>query len=338
MLRSGFRFGSLFRLFPIFIPFAALTLLLIVFDRTAQAEQPKMRAVFNKSTGRADLLEGKQIVLSYNYHTVLPPKGLLEKVHANSQKYAQPRSNYIHPLYGPDGEILTEDWAVDHPHHRGVYWAWPEVDYQGERGDLHALQDVFARPTGKIETRSGAGFSEIEAENKWMWKDKTAIVNEVVTIRTYPAQNNGRFIDLKFSFTAIQDDVSIARRKTELYGGLNFRLSPVRDLEIITHTDPESSTPQMAWGDSLGIRPGGSKRVGVGIIEKQTNPQYPGQWMEYPNLPWFQPTFPNAGNRYVLKQGKPLVLKYRLWIRHGGKLDHSEYGKQWSNFQKVKKN
>ena len=33
------------------------------------------------------------------------------------------RANYIHPLYGLDGEVLTEDFPRDHPHHRGVFWA-----------------------------------------------------------------------------------------------------------------------------------------------------------------------------------------------------------------------
>ena len=32
------------------------------------------------------------------------------------------RANYIHPLYGLDGEILSEDFPADHPHHRGVFW------------------------------------------------------------------------------------------------------------------------------------------------------------------------------------------------------------------------
>ena len=29
-----------------------------------------------------------------------------------------PRANYIHPLFGLDGEILTEDFPEDHPHQR----------------------------------------------------------------------------------------------------------------------------------------------------------------------------------------------------------------------------
>jgi hypothetical protein len=32
------------------------------------------------------------------------------------------RCHYIHSLYGLDGEVLTEDFTADHPHHRGIFW------------------------------------------------------------------------------------------------------------------------------------------------------------------------------------------------------------------------
>ena len=46
---------------------------------------------------------------------------------------AQPgRLNYIHPLYAPDGTALTEDGPADHPHQRGVFWAWHQVKLNGQ--------------------------------------------------------------------------------------------------------------------------------------------------------------------------------------------------------------
>ena len=37
---------------------------------------------------------------------------------------AHSRSHYVHPLYGLDGELLTEEFPSDHPHHCGIFWAW----------------------------------------------------------------------------------------------------------------------------------------------------------------------------------------------------------------------
>ena len=54
------------------------------------------------------------------------------------------RANYIHPLYGLDGQILTEDFPADHPHHRGIFWAWHQL-WLGDKklGDSWAAQDFF---------------------------------------------------------------------------------------------------------------------------------------------------------------------------------------------------
>jgi hypothetical protein len=279
--------------------------------------------------------EAGQPVLRYNYQTIKPPEGFVEKVSTNARKYAVPRSNYIHPLYGPDGEVLTEDFSKDHPHHRGIYWAWPEVDFGKERGDLHALQHVFARPTGKIKLTNGDRFAQVEAENRWLWQDVTPIVRETVVIRAWRSGEHGRHIDLTFRFIAIEDNVTIARRGTKAYGGLNIRLSPVKGLKLIHHAGPPNVQPRRAWSDSIGIRHGGTKSVGMAVFESTTNPHYPGDYVQYPNLPWFQPTFPKTGVRYPLKKSEPLELRYRLWIRGGGQATEAVYEKHWRQYNEL---
>jgi hypothetical protein len=42
------------------------------------------------------------------------------------------RSNYIGALYAPDGAALVEDRPGDHPHQRGVWWAWMKVQTGGK--------------------------------------------------------------------------------------------------------------------------------------------------------------------------------------------------------------
>jgi hypothetical protein len=48
----------------------------------------------------------------------------LAQMCAGNRIYARARSDHIHPLSEPGGAVLTKDWPVDHPHHRGIYWAW----------------------------------------------------------------------------------------------------------------------------------------------------------------------------------------------------------------------
>jgi len=48
-----------------------------------------------------------------------------------SQEGQHLRNNYIHPLNDLDGNILTEDFPMDHPHHRGIFWAWHQIQIDG---------------------------------------------------------------------------------------------------------------------------------------------------------------------------------------------------------------
>jgi hypothetical protein len=55
------------------------------------------------------------------------------------------------------------------------------------------------------------------------------------------------------------------------------------------------------------------------VLQHNSNPEYPGEWVEYPNLSWVQPTFPTAGTRFPLKPGEPLVLRFRVIVHAGPK-------------------
>jgi hypothetical protein len=176
--------------------------LLCVFALPAGAQQaggvskdgtPVLR-VSKDNAGQYVISDDGKPVLQYNYQTIEPGE-FLTQIQVGNLKYAKPRSDYIHPLYGLDGEVLTKDWPVDHPHHRGIYWAWPEVDNGAERGDLHALQRIFARPTGKCVSRDGETSAQIEANNIWKWEDKEPIVNERAIITVYRLNEQGRSID-----------------------------------------------------------------------------------------------------------------------------------------------
>jgi len=296
----------------------------------------QMQVQRDAATGQYRILDGKQTVLQYNYATVNPPAGYLEKVNAGNKKYAVSRSNYIHPLFGPEGEQLTLDWSGDHPHHRGIYWAWPEVQYQGTTADLHALQNVFARPTGKIKTRTGNDYAEIQAENRWLWEDQTPIVCETATIRVWRADQKGRYIDLTYTFAPLVDGVTLARRATKLYGGLNIRMAPIKEMKLTHHADPADAKIRAAWQSATGIWAGGTKAAALAVFEKIDNHDYPGDYVQYPNLPWFQPTFPRSGTRYELKKDKPLILRYRLWIYSGHPPTEAQYRREWNRYQNTK--
>ncbi|MCC6229386.1 MAG: PmoA family protein [Phycisphaerales bacterium] len=285
----------------------------------AQSEgRPRMTSREDAPNVRVVLSDGDRPILQYNARTVALPEGYLAHVAEGNVRYAKARSGYIHPLYGPDGEILTLDWSVDHPHHRGIYWAWPEVQFAGQTHDLHALQGVYSRPVGEPVRSESDSAARVETNNIWMWEDQTPIVFERVAITAHaPGEDGVQVVDLALRFEALADGVSLARRGTNLYGGLNTRLAPVANLKLQRHADDENAKPRRAWSWARGTWQGGKREVTLVILEHPGNPDFPGDWITYQELPWFQPAFPRADTRHALTRDKPLALRYRYLVIPG---------------------
>ncbi|MCP4092856.1 MAG: hypothetical protein GY747_05335 [Planctomycetes bacterium] len=283
------------------------------------------QATYDKSSGIVALSDGEQALLHYRATSVPLPDGYLDQIAEGNRIYAKPRSGYLHPLYGLDGEELTLDWSIDHPHHRAIYWAWPEVQVGKNTGDLHALQKIYSRPVGEPETIATKEYARVKAKNLWLWDDLDAVVMEQVVITAFAIQEDGmRVIDLELRFEALAEDVSLARRGTNLYGGLNVRLAPVEGLGFDRQTQaPRAATPATpgalahAWSTTTGVWKGGKQLTTLAILEYPLNPESPADFVTYEELPWFQPTFPRAGSRYALKRGEPLSLRYRFLIFPG---------------------
>ncbi len=249
-----------------------------------------------------------------------------------SSIYSIPRSDYIHPLYGMNGEMLTRDWPDGgHPHHRGIFWAWPEVELGSQRGDLYALQRVFARPTGKVELTDGPVFAQLVAENLWMWENVKPIIRENAAIRVYLATTGSRIIDIAIKLEALEDSITIATRGTNSYGSFNMRMQTPESQDISWFTDETGSVPLRSWADFSG-RFQGKPESGLMVLQYKGNPEYPGPWQNYPELSWLQPVFPTHGTRYRLFIGEPLILRYRLIIHSGGKPGKEISERRWDAF------
>jgi len=287
-----------------------LALLAVNILPTGEALAGGFKIEAEPATGRYTITDGGRPVLTYNFGTVPVPPGA-------TGIYAVARSDYVHPLYGPHGEVLTRDYPDEHPHHRGIYWAWPEVTWKGDKRDLHALQGVFARPVKILRQDADLQGAALAAENVWKWGGVEDIVREQATIRVTPVPGGWRAIDFDLRFTSLVDGVTLARRGQQHYGGFNIRLSPRANQQIVTHTDPPGDKPRAAWACLSGVPPGGKEPVTLVILQHARNPDYPGDWVQFPNLNWLQPTFPAAGTAYALKRGATLKLRYRLVVADG---------------------
>jgi hypothetical protein len=66
-------------------------------------------------------------LLQYNFKTVYPPTGI---------DTAYKRSAFIHPLWTPNGKVITRIQAPDHYHHYGIWNPWTHVLFEGDTVDF----------------------------------------------------------------------------------------------------------------------------------------------------------------------------------------------------------
>ena len=126
--------------------------------------------------------------------------------------------------------------------------------------------------------------------------------------------------------------MSIARRETKFYGGLNIRMQTPKFQEISFYRDSSINKPARAWSDLSGLFAGSVTQSGLLVLQHHKNPDYPGEYIQYPDLSWIQPTFPESGTRYKLVKGVPLVLRYRLNVHSGMKPDDAVAMKLWDEY------
>jgi hypothetical protein len=285
--------------------------------RLSMANRPAAPALVIKKDGSGryyDVFEGKLPVLRYNFGSVPVPPGT-PRHFAKGESYE--RGDYISPLYGPDGEALTDDYPKDHPHHRGVWWSWPVTRWKKEVFDIWAVVGVHARPVAMRRVQAGPVLAVLQPESVWKWRDREPIVREDVVIRAFRQAGSSRTVDVEVRLTALADGVAIGGRPHAGYGGFSLRAAPCKERKITAHTDPAGASPRRAWLDYSGIFAGGKGPAGVTIFEHVTNPDYPNPLQQYPACNCVMPAYP-AQREVPLPKGKTLVLRHRLWIHPGG--------------------
>jgi hypothetical protein len=261
--------------------------------------------VTDKSLG---LWEGDRPVLVFNHGAVRSPNAPNTPGH----------SIYFHPIYGLDGEVLTDDFPKDHLIHRGLYWAWPhirigdtEYDSWSLRGIRYEFQRWLARDTNSLGAVLGV-------ENGWFIADKQ-IMREKIQVQVHPASASSRAIDLELTWTPIDDPITLRGAEDKSYGGLTLRFGP-RSKTIITVPTGRAAedllVTKLPWADlsgDLGNKTGGLSGAAVFVHPRHVN--YPPTWMtrHYGVLAVGWPgveaqTFP---------AGKPFSCRYRLWIHRG---------------------
>ena len=282
-----------------------LALALVAAAPAAAQSAFRFSEVSDKSLG---LWEGGRPVLVYNH-------GVISSTNAPDDRA---RSSYLHPLYGVEGEVLTDDFPKDHYHHRGLFWAWPHIRVGEQEMDLWLLKGVRQRFERWLRRDAGKTVAVLGVQNGWFVDDRK-VVEEQVWLRVLPAADDGRVIDVELALKPVKELLTLRGAEGKSYGGLTLRFAPRTDEAIITTPDGRTKedllVTRLPWVDLSAHFAGASQPSGAAIFISPTHPDYPPEWMtrHYGVLCVGWP----GVKAHTFQPGKPVQCRYRLWIHRG---------------------
>jgi hypothetical protein len=266
------------------------------------------------SPATLELSENGKPVFAYNFGPIL----------AKDFPETMRRACYLHPIYAPDGTLITDDFNPDHPHHRGISWMWPVVTVDGKTGDMWTLKGDFRQQFVAWKAReTQAGVARLAVENGWFDGDRK-FVKEDVEILAHPVAGDKRVLDFTLRFEATDKPVQIVGTSEgkKGFGGFGFRLAP-RDggiAKTVIRTDQgilekDGVLSRHPWVEIGGVF-GGKPEKGR-IDDDTANPGYPNNgWLLRHGFGCMNVSYPGL-EPITLEPGKPLVLKYRVTLCSG---------------------
>jgi len=139
------------------------------------------------------------------------------------------RSNYFHPVYLPDGTVITEDAPADHIHHRGIFWAWHQILIDGKPvGDQWELKD-FVHDVKSVEfLRLEEGVATLKTIVNWSSPlyehGEKPFVQERAQVNFYEQRKNYRIIQFEIELKALVENVTLGGSDdVKGYGGFSVR-------------------------------------------------------------------------------------------------------------------
>lgn len=293
---------------------------------------PAVEVIKNDSFLQIQL--GGRKVLRYNSAIVPPPEGV-------SPLYA--RSGFIHPLWSPQGAVLTKINPKDHLHHMGIWMPWTKTIFEGREVDFWNLNEGegTVRFVKFISTASGAVYGGFRAQQEHVdlkapGGEKVAL-DETWDVRVYNLGGPEKGYWL-------WDFVSTQRCATESplyqlknrYGGLGFRGAGEwsgKNASYLTsegRTRKDGHATRGRWCDMAG-RLSGKDWAGVTIMSYPENFRHPEPMRIWPKGQVFFNFAPSQMGDWVMEPGRDYVFRYRFYV-HEGKIVVADAERLWNDF------
>jgi len=318
-----------------------------------QVRNYELRAVARRpapSVDRSDVQvddDGENVWIRIDDRPVLAYRYATQPVPPNVDEVYE-RGGFIHPLYSPQGEVLTRIQPPDHYHHYGIWNPWTRTEFEGRSVDFWNLgerqgtvrpQQVLTQSAGPVAGGFTASLDHVAFSPP---STETVALTEQWGVRVWNVAPAKRvwLIDFASALSPLDEPLTITAyryqgfslRATERWNDANAAL---RTSEGFDKSDGNGTRAR--WIDVNGISATDAGTSGILLMTNPANFNYP----EHLRI-W--PTGTNDGqeNVYVnfnpaqdrdwpLLPGSTYVLRYRMLV-YDGTIDEDTAERFWRDF------
>jgi hypothetical protein len=272
-------------------------------------------------------------ILRYHHAIVPAPEG---------QSKLYDRSAFIHPLWSPEGSVLTNIHPPDHYHHLGIWMPWTKTKFEGKEVDFWNLNkgEGTVRFNKFLSTSSGMIFGGFQAEHDHVALKtdvgEKVVLKEIWEVRAYSSIGGPGWL---WDFVSTQRCVAESPLLLEeyRYGGFGFRATADWKGETAAYLTSEGKTrkdghaTRARWCDTAGVTDGRWK--GVTHFSHPENFRHPEPmriWPEFEQEVFFNWAPVQAGD-FEMKPGEDHVFRYRMYV-HEGKVDVERTEQLWNDY------
>lgn len=287
---------------------------------------------FEKSPTGLTAMVGDRPVFTFNTSTLMPPEGL--------PAYYQ-RSGFIHPLFSPSGQILTDDFPVDHAHQHGIFLTWVNTTFKGAHVDFWNQQNEegTVRLVEVIDTISGSDYGQLKVRLEHLSLKDGPALQEEWTITVHNTKPHFLIDFESVQQTAGADTLML---NPYHYGGFAYRGSKVwnpadsvhyqGEMQVVTslgNDRPGSNHTRPEWIAAYGDIDG--QAAGLAVFDHPDNFRFPQFVRVHPEMPYF--CFPpTVEEGFTIAPGDQYVSRYRLLV-FSGEPKKEEIDKFWESYR-----
>lgn len=282
--------------------------------RLAAGKAPKNVVTVAREKNGLQVNVRNKPVLFYHTTEAMPP--------ADSPSYYR-RSGFIHPVYSPGGQVLTDDFPAGHTHQHGLFNAWTKTTFRKEFVDFwnQHLKRGTVEHIEVAKIKEGPVVAELRVKLRHRSLLHGEVLREMWVIRIYPFSDYFLF-DLISEERNVTTDTLILEKYH--YGGLAFRGSKhwndhdKKNFQHYWHVltsegmhDSAANHTHARWVDASGLING--QAAGATVFDHPVNFRYPQAIRVHPTMPYFVYS-PVVDGAFTINPGTWYRSQYRYYL------------------------